>query len=80
LAYAITVHKSQGSEYEIVIMPFVGSFSVMLQRNLLYTAVTRAKKKVFIMGEWGAVRRAVANARVSDRNTQLSSRIVAAAV
>lgn len=45
LAYAITVHKSQGSEYQTVIMALVNSHAIMLQRNLFYTAVTRAKKK-----------------------------------
>ena len=49
LAYAVTIHKSQGSEYPIVVMPFTMSHFVMLQRNLLYTGVTRAKK-ILVLG------------------------------
>ena len=51
LAYAVTIHKSQGSEYPIVVMPFTMSHFVMLQRNLLYTGVTRAKKILVLIGE-----------------------------
>ena len=51
LAYAVTIHKSQGSEYPIVVMPFTMSHFVMLQRNLLYTGVTRAKKILVLVGE-----------------------------
>ena len=80
LAYAITVHKSQGQEHDMVIMPFVSAFGIMLQRNLFYTAVTRAKKKVFIYGNWNAIVRAVGNSRVKSRNTYLSNRILEVAV
>ena len=55
LAYAVTIHKSQGSEYPIVVMPFTMSHFVMLQRNLLYTGVTRAKKILVLVGEKKAV-------------------------
>ena len=55
LAYATTIHKSQGSEYPIVVMPFTMSHYVMLQRNLLYTGVTRAKKILVLIGEKKAV-------------------------
>ena len=51
LAYATTIHKSQGSEYPIVVMPFMMTHDIMLQRNLLYTGVTRAKKILLIVGE-----------------------------
>lgn len=59
LAYAITVHKSQGSEYSTVIIPFIPTYHQMLQRNLLYTAVTRARNKVIVIGTKGAIQRAV---------------------
>lgn len=59
LAYAITVHKSQGSEYGTVIIPFIPTYHQMLQRNLLYTAVTRARNKVIVIGTKGAVQKAV---------------------
>ena len=55
LAYAITVHKAQGSEYERIILPFISAYNVMLQRNLLYTAITRAKDKVILVGSETAV-------------------------
>ena len=51
LAYAITIHKSQGSEYPVVIIPLLMQHYVMLKRNLIYTAVTRGKKLVIILGE-----------------------------
>ncbi len=71
LAYAITVHKSQGSEYPAVVIPLMRSHSIMLQRNLLYTAMTRAKQLVVIVGERAALRQAVRNARVSQRYSAL---------
>ena len=55
LAYAITVHKAQGSEYERIILPFISAYNVMLQRNLLYTAITRAKDKLLLIGSETAV-------------------------
>lgn len=69
LAYAVTVHKSQGEEFETVILPLVRGQGRMLQRNLFYTAITRARKKVWVLGEADAVLKAVANARVQQRNT-----------
>lgn len=50
LAYAMSVHKSQGSEYPVVIVPLISGHHIMLQRNLLYTAVTRAKQRVILLG------------------------------
>jgi len=79
LAYAITVHKSQGQEYDVIIMPVVDSFAHQLQRNLLYTAVTRAKKKVVLAGTRTALIRAVNNERESARNTLLCDRLLAGA-
>jgi len=75
LAYACTIHKSQGSEYPIVVMPFMMTHYIMLQRNLLYTGVTRAKKILVLVGERKAVRLAIRNNRAVDRNTLLARRL-----
>lgn len=75
LAYATTIHKSQGSEYPIVVLPFMMSHFVMLQRNLLYTAVTRAKKVLVLIGEKRAVAYAIKNQKQQGRNTRLSVRL-----
>lgn len=75
LAYAITVHKSQGSEYHTVIMVLVNSHAIMLQRNLFYTAVTRAKRKVILVGTKRAVQTAVQNQRTNRRFTLLIPRL-----
>ena len=78
LAYATTIHKAQGSGYPIVVMPFSMSHFVMLQRNLLYTGVTRAKKILVLIGEKKAVFYAVRNGRMAERNTRLAERILLA--
>lgn len=75
LAYAVTVHKAQGSEYPIVVMPFTMSHFVMLQRNLLYTGVTRAKKILVLVGEKKAVYYAIKNETTAGRNTCLARRL-----
>lgn len=75
LAYAVTIHKSQGSEYPIVVMPILMTHYVMLQRNLIYTGVTRAKKVLVIVGTRKAVSLAVRNVTVDKRNTLLAERI-----
>lgn len=75
LAYAITVHKSQGSEFDTIILPIMASQGRMLQRNLLYTAVTRARKRVWLIGEEVAIQRAINNNRVIRRNTALAKAI-----
>lgn len=75
LAYATTIHKSQGSEYPIVVMPFSMSHFVMLQRNLLYTGVTRAKKVLVLIGEKKAVFYAIKNEKTAERNTRLAERL-----
>lgn len=75
LAYAQTVHKSQGQEYDAIVIPVLRSFGRQLQRNLFYTAITRAKKKVVLVGEASAVRRAVENNQAQKRNTLLSERL-----
>ena len=71
LAYAITIHKSQGSEYPAVIIPVHTQHWIMLQRNLLYTAMTRARKLVCLIGTRAALRRAVANADKAKRYSAL---------
>ena len=76
LDYARTIHKAQGQEYDYVVLPYVSYFSVQLQRNLLYTAITRAKKKVFILGHQKALFKSISNNNVSKRNTIFSSRIL----
>ncbi len=75
LAYAMSVHKSQGSEYKIVILPLTAGHFIMLQRNLLYTAVTRAKEKVIILGTKKALFTAVQNNRTQKRYTLLAERL-----
>lgn len=75
LAYATTVHKSQGSEYKIVIAPVTMQHYMMLQRNLLYTCVTRAKKVLVLVGSKKAIGIAVSNNRMQKRNTMLAERL-----
>ena len=75
LAYAITIHKSQGSEYHTVIIPVVNEHFVMLQRNLLYTAVTRGKKLVILVGQQRAVELAVAKASQVHRYSSLKQKL-----
>ncbi len=75
LAYACTIHKSQGSEYPCVVIPLHTQHYVMLQRNLLYTALTRAKRLAVLVGEKRALQTAVANRRVRARFTRLAERL-----
>jgi exodeoxyribonuclease V alpha subunit len=77
LAYVISVHKSQGNEYPVVIMPVTTQHYMMLQRNLLYTAVTRAKKMVVLVGTKKAVAIAVKNNKIEERNSLLRERLAA---
>ena len=77
LAYAVTVHKSQGSEYPVVIIPLVTQHRMLLQRNLLYTAITRAKRFCVLVGQPQALEIAVRNDRVAWRNTALAERLIA---
>ncbi|MDR2200578.1 MAG: ATP-dependent RecD-like DNA helicase [Puniceicoccales bacterium] len=72
LAYAISIHKSQGSEFPIVLIPLLTQHYIMLQRNLLYTAVTRGRNKVFIIGDPKAYNLAVSNLKSTQRITGLS--------
>ncbi len=75
LAYAMTVHKSQGSEYPAVVVPMLSQHYMMLQRNVLYTAITRGKQLVVIVGDEKAINMAVNNSRLSHRNTLLAERL-----
>jgi exodeoxyribonuclease V alpha subunit len=75
LAYATTVHKSQGSEFPVVIMPIVTQHYIMLQRNLLYTALTRARELMILIGTKKALGMAVRNNQVQERNTRLAERL-----
>ncbi len=77
LAYAISIHKSQGSEYPVVIIPLLKGHFMMLQRNLLYTAITRGRKKVVIVGEPAAYAMAVRNSESKQRVTHLQAKIAA---
>jgi exodeoxyribonuclease V alpha subunit len=75
LAYAMSVHKSQGSEYPVVVLPMLTQHYVMLQRNLLYTAITRAKKMVVIVGTRKATAMAVKNDKIAARWSALKERL-----
>jgi exodeoxyribonuclease V alpha subunit len=75
VAYAISVHKSQGAEYPAVIVPLVTQHYVMLQRNLLYTAMTRGQKLVILIGNRKAVRIALENDKPRLRLTSLAARL-----
>ncbi len=74
-AYAISIHKSQGSEFSVVVIPLLTQHYVMLQRNLLYTAVTRGRELVVLVGDRRAIAIAVHNNRIAHRNTRLRERL-----
>jgi exodeoxyribonuclease V alpha subunit len=76
-AYAISIHKSQGSEFPVVVIPLLMQHYMMLQRNLLYTAVTRARKLAVIVGDKKAIGMAVRNNKIALRNTNLKERLMA---
>ena len=75
LAYAISVHKSQGSEYRAVVLPLTTQHYLMLPRNLLYTAITRARELVVVVGTKRALGIALRNARTTERHTALAARL-----
>lgn len=77
LAYAITIHKSQGSEFDVVIIPAIAGPSMILTRNLIYTAVTRAKKMVVLVGEQKNLKRMVSNNYTVQRFTLLKELLIA---
>ena len=76
LSYAITIHKSQGSEFDTVIIPAIAGPSIILTRNLIYTAVTRAKKMVVIVGEKQYLKRMVSNKYTATRFTLLKKLLI----
>lgn len=76
LAYVCTIHKAQGLEYDVIVMPLIDNFRHQLQRNLLYTAVTRGKTKVILVGTQSALATAVLNDREDQRNTLLKDRLI----
>jgi exodeoxyribonuclease V alpha subunit len=75
ISYACTVHRSQGQEYDYILLPMTRAYGSMLYRNLIYTAITRARKKVFLFGDPRALEISVINERESSRNTNLSSMV-----
>lgn len=75
LAYATTIHKAMGSEYDVVLLPLVAAQKFMLYRNLLYTGITRAKKKVILVGQKGLLYMAINRNGNIRRNTLLGERI-----
>ncbi len=75
LSYAITVHKSQGSEFDVVILPVVRSAPMLLTRNLLYTAITRAKKLLIIVGSRDVINFMINNTDAKVRNTGLEFKL-----
>lgn len=75
LAYATTVHKSQGSEFPIVVMPVSMEHYIMLQRNLVYTGITRAKELLVIVGTKRALGYAIQNVVITKRNSRLQARL-----
>ena len=75
-AYAISIHKSQGSEFDTVLIPLVNQYGKMLYRKLIYTAVTRAKKKLYLVGEISALEKAIQNNDVNLRRTTLKEMLI----
>lgn len=76
LGYVISIHKAQGSEFKVVILPMLNSYNFMLYRKIVYTAVTRAKEKLIILGEESALKRAIMNDREKSRKTLLKNFII----
>ena len=75
MAYASTIHKAQGSEFKLVIMGLCSQHYIMLQRNLLYTGMTRAKERLALVGDTRSVAMAVKNNRIEERLSRLRERI-----
>ena len=76
LAYAISIHKAQGSEFDVVIMPIVKQFNKMLYRKLVYTGITRSKKKLYIVGDVNALKKAVDNTDSDIRRTTIKEFLI----
>ena len=75
-SYATTIHKSQGSEYPIVIIPWIPMFYKMLKRNILYTGITRAQVQVYLVGNKRSIVQAVHSPQAVNRNTRLGERVI----
>ena len=75
-AYAISIHKSQGSEFDVIIIPIVNQYGKMLYRKLIYTGVTRVKKKLYLVGEISALERAIQNNDINLRRTTLKEMLI----
>lgn len=75
LAYSVSVHKAQGSEFPVVVVPLITAHYMMLQRNLLYTAITRARRLCVLVGSKRAIAIAVNNNKVAQRYTALAWRL-----
>ena len=78
LSYAITIHKSQGSEFDVVVIPIIAGTGLILTRNLIYTAVTRAKKMVVLVGEKKNLKRMISNVYTQTRFTMLKDFLITA--
>ena len=74
--YAISIHKAQGSEFKVVILPVLTSYNFMLYRKIIYTAITRAKEKLIILGEANALKKAVMTNRDENRKTLLKNFLI----
>jgi len=79
LAYCLTVHKSQGSEFPVVVLPVVGGPPMLMARNLLYTALTRARRLVVLVGREEVIAQMVQNDHVAKRYTMLRDRLAQSA-
>ena len=71
LGYAISIHKSQGSEFDIVIIPILNSYYGMLYKKLIYTGITRARKRLILIGEESALKKAISNNKDDSKRTSL---------
>lgn len=76
LAYAISIHKAQGSEFDVVVLPIVKGYNRMLYQKLIYTAVTRAKKKLYLIGDFKALEYAASNTKEDERRTTIKEYLI----
>ncbi len=76
LAYAISIHKSQGSEFDVVVIPIVNNFRKMLYKKLIYTGITRAKKKLYIIGDFNSLKTAIKNTNTDLRRTTIKEFLI----
>ena len=76
MAYSISIHKSQGSEFDVVIIPIVKGYNKMLYQKLIYTAVTRCKSKLYLVGDINALKYASINDRDDNRRTTIKDYLI----